>query len=174
LRDAAGQLRNVEGTRITDSLAAGSTRDSVQLLLDTLVAQDFEVIGPAARDGAIVYDRIARITDLPVGWTDGQDAGRYRLKRRDDGALFGFNVGPQAWKRFRHRPVETLWTTRKDQNCITVEHGDSPASKYAFIGVRACELRAIAIEDRVFMQGPYTDLPYATSHPCHQITLLRH
>ena len=41
------------------------------------------------------------ITDLPVGWTDRRDAGRYRLERRDDGALFGFNVGPQAWKRFR-------------------------------------------------------------------------
>ena len=40
---------------MTDSLAVGSTatisRDSVQLLLDTLVAQDFEVIGPTARDG---------------------------------------------------------------------------------------------------------------------------
>jgi hypothetical protein len=130
LRDAAGQLRNVEGTRITDSLAAGSTRDSVQLLLDTLVAQDFEVIGPTARDGAIVYDQIARITDLPVGWTDRQDAGRYRLERRDDGALFGFNVGPQAWKRFLHRPVETLWTTRRDENVTTVEDAHGPAPKY--------------------------------------------
>jgi hypothetical protein len=110
---------------MTDSLAVGSTatiaRDSVQLLLDTLVAQDFEVIGPTARDGAIVYDQIARITDLPVGWTDRQDAGRYRLERRDDGALFG---------RFLHRPVETLWTTRRDENVTTVEDAHGPAPKY--------------------------------------------
>jgi sulfhydrogenase subunit beta (sulfur reductase) len=99
---------------MTDSLPVGNTatisRDSVQALLDVLVTRDFEVIGPTTRDGAIVYDRIARVADLPVGWTDRQDAGRYRLERRDDDAFFGFNVGPQAWKRFLHRPVETLWT----------------------------------------------------------------
>jgi sulfhydrogenase subunit beta (sulfur reductase) len=99
---------------MTDSLTVGNTatisRDSVQALLDVLVTRDFEVIGPTVRDGAIVYDRIARVADLPVGWTDRQDAGRYRLERRDDDAFFGFNVGPQAWKRFLHRPVETLWT----------------------------------------------------------------
>jgi sulfhydrogenase subunit beta (sulfur reductase) len=129
------------------------SRDSVQALLDVLVARDFEVIGPTARDGAIVYDRIGRVDDLPVGWTDSQDAGRYRLERRDDGALFGFNLGPQAWKRFLHRPVETLWTMRKDENGTTTEHDDRTAPKYAFIGVRACELQAIAVQDRVFMQA---------------------
>jgi sulfhydrogenase subunit beta (sulfur reductase) len=150
---------------MTDSLPVGTTatisRDSVQALLDVLVTRDFEVIGPTVRDGAIVYDRIARVADLPVGWTDRQDAGRYRLERRDDSALFGYNVGPQAWKRFLHRPVETLWTARKDQNGTTIEQGNSAAPKYAFIGVRACELHAIAVQDRVFMQGPYADPPYA-------------
>ena len=52
------------------------------------------------RDDAIVYDEIASLEDLPVGWRDRQDAGRYRLEPRDDGAFFGFAVGPQAWKRF--------------------------------------------------------------------------
>ena len=78
---------------MTDSLTVGNTatisRDSVQALLDVLVTRDFEVIGPTVRDGAIVYDRIARVADLPVGWTDGQDAGRYRLERRDEDAFFG-------------------------------------------------------------------------------------
>ncbi len=31
----------------------------------------------------------------------------------------------------------------------------------AFLGVRACELAAIAIQDRIFMQGPYVDPVYA-------------
>jgi sulfhydrogenase subunit beta (sulfur reductase) len=43
----------------------------------------------------------------------------------------------------------------------TIERGNGTAPKYAFIGVRACELQAIAVQDRVFMQGPYMDLPYA-------------
>jgi hypothetical protein len=33
-------------------------------------------------------------------------------------------------------------------------------SRWAFIGVRACELRAIAIQDRVFLSGRYLDNSY--------------
>ena len=138
---------------MTDSVAAGGTatisRGVVQTLLDLLTAKNYEVVGPTVRDDAIVYDRIARLADLPAGWTDRQEAGRYRLERRDDGALFGYAVGPQSWKRFLHRPVETLWTMRKTEDGVTVESGDSAAPKFAFIGVRACELHAIAIQDRV-------------------------
>ena len=32
--------------------------------------------------------------------------------------------------------------------------------KYALIGVRSCELQAIAIQDKIFMQGEYTDPVY--------------
>lgn len=137
------------------------SRDALQTLLDVLAAESYEVIGPTARDGAIVYDRITSLADLPAGWTDRQEAGRYRLERRSDRALFGFSLGPQAWKRFLHRPVETLWTMRRDENGVVIESGET-APKFAFIGVRACELHAIAIQDRVLSQGPYSDVAYAT------------
>ena len=146
-----------------DSVSAQRTaiisRDALQKLLDVL-AEDHEIIGPTARDGAIVYDRITRLADLPAGWTDHQAPGRYRLERRDDDALFGFTVGPQAWKRFLHRPVETLWTMSKTENGVTIESGESVTPKFAFIGVRGCELHAIAIQDRVFSQGAYPDVAY--------------
>jgi len=134
--------------------------DGLQTLLDLLAARGYEVIGPTTRDGAIVYDRIAQLADLPVGWTDRQEPGRYGLERRDDRALFGFTVGPQAWKRFLHRPVETMWTMRKTEDGIVVAGDEAPAPKFAFIGVRSCELHAIAIQDRVLMQGPYPDVAY--------------
>ena len=146
-----------------DSASAQRTaiisRDALQKLLDAL-AENHEIIGPTARDGAIVYDRITRLADLPAGWTDHQAPGRYRLERRDDDALFGFTVGPQAWKRFLHRPVETLWTMSKTENGVTIESGESVTPKFAFIGVRGCELHAIAIQDRVFSQGAYPDVAY--------------
>ena len=37
--------------------------------------------------------------------------------------------------------------------------GASP--RFAFLGVRACELHAIAIQDRVFLEGPWVDATYA-------------
>ena len=47
--------------------------DALQALLDAL-AENYEVIGPTVRDGAIVYDRITRLADLPAGWTDRSGA----------------------------------------------------------------------------------------------------
>ncbi|MBV8071659.1 MAG: hypothetical protein JO270_17245 [Acidobacteriaceae bacterium] len=52
-------------------------------LIIALARRDYQVIGPVMRDGAIVYDEIQGAEALPAGWTDEQDAGRYRLKRRD-------------------------------------------------------------------------------------------
>jgi sulfhydrogenase subunit beta (sulfur reductase) len=135
--------------------------DGLQALIDALADRGYQVLGPAVRDGAIVYDKIARIQELPAGWTDHQEAGRYRLERRDDGALFGFAVGPQSWKRFLHPPVERLWTMRNGDDGVTISSGATRAAKFAFLGVRACEIHAIAIQDRVFRNGPYPDRAYA-------------
>jgi sulfhydrogenase subunit beta (sulfur reductase) len=134
--------------------------DGLQLLIDALAAAIYEVLGPTVRDGAIVYDKIAGIGELPAGWTDRQEAGRYRLERRDDAALFGFSVGPHSWKRFLHPPVETLLTARQGKAGLEVETPSEPTPKFAFIGVRACEIRAIAVQDRVFLEGPYPDRGY--------------
>jgi formate hydrogenlyase subunit 6/NADH:ubiquinone oxidoreductase subunit I len=134
--------------------------DALQALVDALAAEGYKVVGPTVRDGAIIYDAIAKIADLPVGWTDRQEPGRYRLQRRDDDALFGFVVGPQSWKRFLHPPVETLWRAERGEDGMTVTREDEPAQKFAFIGVRACEIHAIAVQDRVFCEGPYPDVAY--------------
>ncbi|HEY7181980.1 MAG TPA: sulfite reductase subunit A, partial [Blastocatellia bacterium] len=68
-------------------------RGDLQRLIDALLEKGYRVIGPILRDGAIIYDEMTSVADLPAGWTDEQDGGKYRLKRRNDGALFGFNVG---------------------------------------------------------------------------------
>jgi formate hydrogenlyase subunit 6/NADH:ubiquinone oxidoreductase subunit I len=137
------------------------TREGLQALIDALLGRGYEVLGPMVRDGAIVYDTIVRVADLPHGWTDRQEAGRYRLEPRGDGALFGFAVGPHSWKRFLQRPVETLWTMRKDDGAITISAAAAATPKLAFLGVRACEIHAIAIQDRVLRDAPYPDAAYA-------------
>ena len=88
------------------------SHQGLQALIDALAARGYQVLGPTVRDGAIVYAEVSGIADLPAGWTDRQDAGRYRLERRADTALFGYAVGPQSWKRFLHPPIERLWQAR--------------------------------------------------------------
>jgi formate hydrogenlyase subunit 6/NADH:ubiquinone oxidoreductase subunit I len=136
------------------------TPEGLDALIRALAAHGYEVLGPQVRDGAIVYDRIARVEDLPAGWTDRQEAGRYRLKPRTDSAFFGFAVGPQSWKRFLHPPIETLWRARREQDGFSIAAASDAPPKFAFLGVRACEIHAIAIQDRVFCEGPYLDTAY--------------
>ena len=134
--------------------------EALALLIPSLQQRGYQVVGPTIRDGAIVYDRLDSLQDLPVGWTDDQEAGRYRLKRREDGALFGYTVGPHSWKKFLHPPeVRLFQAERKDSEFQILAPSESPP-RYAFFGVRGCELAALAVQDRVFLGDRYTDPLY--------------
>jgi sulfhydrogenase subunit beta (sulfur reductase) len=134
----------------------------IQPLIEALLRREYEVIGPTVRDGAIIYDRIEKIAYLPAGWTDEQGAGRYRLKRRDDAALFGYAVGPQSWKKYLHPAHVRLFAAERDGAAFRVLNSDSPrpGRRYAFLGVRSCDLAAIATQDRVLLGDRYRDPIY--------------
>jgi formate hydrogenlyase subunit 6/NADH:ubiquinone oxidoreductase subunit I len=134
--------------------------DGLRALIEALAAQGYQVLGPAVRDGAIIYDEVRSLADLPAGWTDQQDAGRYRLERRSDDALFGYAVGPQSWRRFLQQPVHRMWQAHRTEDGFRVVTAEDDRKKFAFLGVRACEIHAIAIQDKVFVQGPYVDTDY--------------
>ena len=136
-------------------------RAHFQHLLDALHASGYRVVGPSVRDAAIVYDEIARVDDLPVGWTDEQAPGHYRLKRRSDQALFGYVVGPHSWKKYLHPPIERLWRAQRDGKTFSISPESPAPVKYAFIGVRACELHAIGILDQVMVGGAPANPSYA-------------
>ena len=129
-------------------------------LISHLRTDGFRVIGPRLRDSAIIYDDVETVRDLPAGWTDEQDGGHYRVRRREDAALFGYNVGPTAWKRFLHPPLLRMWRAERTGDGLAVTDTSEPAERYAFLAVRSCELHAIAIQDRVFLQGPFVDTHY--------------
>jgi ferredoxin len=130
-------------------------------LFEALRRRQYRLVGPTVRDGAIVYDEIGSPADLPAGWTDEQDGGTYRLRRRADQALFGYAVGPHSWKKFLFPPATRLWEARRTgDGGFQVLKPPDEAPRYAFIGVRSCELHAIAIQDRVFLQGPHVDPLY--------------
>ncbi len=135
-------------------------REKLDHLFEVLAARGYEVVGPAVRDGALVYDKLSSAADLPRGVGDEQSGGRYRLTRRDDGALFGYVVGAHSWKRFLHPPLLTLWRARRSENGFEVDDGRDTGPRYAFLGVRACELAAIVVQDRVFLGGSHVDPSY--------------
>jgi sulfhydrogenase subunit beta (sulfur reductase) len=130
-------------------------------LLTTLKQRGYRVVGPTAQEGALVYDELTSADDLPSGCTDEQAPGRYRLKKSDGRALFGFTLGAQSWKRFLHPPTVKLLEGKRDGDTFEIKEEKTAQVPYAFIGVRPCELHAIGILDRVFLNSNYVDPTYA-------------
>jgi ferredoxin len=123
---------------------------SLRPLVAALRAGGYRVIGPTVREGAIVLDELESADALPYGWGVELGPGRYRLRRRCDRAAFGHAAGPQSWKTYLHPPREALWTAqRAPDGAVRVSEPDRAEPRYAFLGVRGCDLRAIAIQDRV-------------------------
>jgi ferredoxin len=135
-------------------------RNAIDPLFEALKRRGFALVGPTVRDGAIVYDEIGSSTDLPVGWTDEQAGGTYRLKRRADDALFGYAVGPQSWKKYLLLPAMRLWEARREKNGFRILTENAEPPRLAFIGVRSCELQAIAVQDHILIGGPHQDPSY--------------
>ena len=129
-------------------------------LVRALRSRGFTVLGPTSRDGAILYEELESAGDLPIGWTDVQEAGTYRLDRRPDEARFGYAVGPHSWKQFLFPPRVRLWRARRANGGIEVEETSPEEGPFAFFGMRSCELHAMAIQDRVFIGGKYVDGDY--------------
>jgi ferredoxin len=133
---------------------------SLNALLASLQRRGYGLIGPRAVGTAITYQPIDSAEDLPRGWDATQAPGEYRLRRRDDDALFAYGPALESLKRHLHPPNDVLWRAHREKGALTFEPVDVPAPKLAVIGVRPCELEAVARLDKVFLQGPYVDPAY--------------
>ncbi len=135
-------------------------REDFDGVFHALAKKGFRVLGPKVRDGAIALEEVSSSSDLPVGWTSHTEAGAYRLSRTDSEALFGFGPSQDSFKRRLHTPYQTHWTSEKRGQNLHLEWPTSEAAKYAVLGLRACDLAAIAIMDRVLLGGPFVDRGY--------------
>lgn len=133
---------------------------SLDKLISALTGQGFTVIGPVLRDGAITYEEVQSLADLPAGWGVEQSAGRFRLVKRDDSALFGYSAGPRSPKKYLHPSEICLFRAERQNGVFQVLNEHSSAPRYALLGVRPCELAAIAVQDRVLTGDRYSDSVY--------------
>ncbi len=133
--------------------------------LDELIAMlwrdGYRVMGPVERDGAVAFDEVRAMADLPIGRREEQAPGRYRIGPGPVGEVFGVVNGPGSLKPSFFAPDETLLEIRRERRGFSVSEAAPAAPRLAFIGVRACDLAAVAIQDRVFMQDAYRDSHYA-------------
>jgi sulfhydrogenase subunit beta (sulfur reductase) len=130
------------------------------LLFAALHKRGYCTVGPRLIDDEIHYDRIQKASELPIGIVDCQDAGTYRLEHSNNGMFFAYTVPAQSFKKFLFPPETMIFQTNRRGKSFEVEECSEKSPKYAFIGIRGCELSAIKIQDQVFLGGPYTDPHY--------------
>ncbi|MCB2155765.1 4Fe-4S dicluster domain-containing protein [bacterium] len=130
-------------------------------LLDALKAWGYTLIGSRVAQSAVTWGEIDSSADLPAGCHDEQAGGRYRISRNGRAALFDYAAGPQSLKKYFFPAQRQLWRVERGRNGSPrkIIPGDLTTPKLAFIGVRPCELAAIAVQDRTFLNGRYVD-PY--------------
>ena len=134
-------------------------KGSFQSFLDSLWRSGFRVLGPTPRDGSVVWDEIRHVGELPVGWRDSQQPGRYRLERSGGDRLFDVVHGPDSVKRFAFTPREPLLVIERRTKKVAVRQTLPKPERFALLGVRPCDLAGLAMQDRIFLSDAHAD-PY--------------
>ncbi len=133
--------------------------------LDTLIGvlrrRGYTVVGPRVRSGAIVYDEL-------------ESAGRPRRRARATSRTAAATgcasattarCSPTPWATTRssasssRRCCECGARVATADGTLEVE-APRPPPRYAFLGVRSCDLHAVAIQDRVFIGDRHVDADY--------------
>jgi ferredoxin len=145
-------------TRIVD-------RPGLEALVSALRSRGYEVIGPKAMGTAVTFAPIASADDLPYGWISHQGPGTYRLEHSRSGAAFAYGPGVDSLKRYLNPPASTIWRATRENGALRFEPSPEPPAPLAVIGVRPCDLQAMARYDGVFLKEPYVDPAYAARRP---------
>ena len=133
----------------------------LERLIAALAAGGYRVVGPQVADGAVVIRDLASARELPTGWLDEQDGGSYRLRHDPAAGTFDHVVGPHSLKNFLFPARETIARFTREGGSWSQEELARDEPPLAVIGVRACDLEALRIQDRVFMGGEHVDPGYA-------------
>lgn len=131
-------------------------------LIELLQREGYRVIGPVLRDGAIVYTDIDSVDELPAGVLLQARPGRLHASETQLPRYFAWANGPQALKPLLFKPRQPLWQAGRDaRGQLTFSRPEeAPPQAIAVVGVRACDLAALALQDRHFLHGDYADPDY--------------
>ena len=135
-------------------------RAELDRLVQSLRAGGREVIAPTVGEGAIVLSGVETADELPHGWGVDVAPGRATLVNRGGERVFDQPPGPTSWKRWTFPPrVDQIEWIGANGERLPQPVAAQP-KPMAFLGVRACEIAALAVQDRVLAAGPVVDADY--------------
>lgn len=147
---------------MTDSGAMSyMPRVGLSRLWSALQEAGYHCYAPRVEQGTVRFVRSTGVEQLPWGWRDEQHPGHYRLRPEASGRAFAWANGPQAIKPMLFTPEETLWRVERTTRGLNFIPSLPPVAKRAVIGVRSCDLAALALQDAHFLRSGESDEHYA-------------
>ncbi len=119
----------------------------------------YKVYAPKLKDGFISYDWVSSIHELSFGYRNHESPGYYSLERQE--GYFTYTHPVDSFKKLL-RPSEEVLLTIKIKNNRIVFEDSAQADKVALFDVRSCDLSALKIMDKVYLNAPYRDKHYET------------
>ncbi|MFZ9035528.1 MAG: 4Fe-4S dicluster domain-containing protein [Francisellaceae bacterium] len=129
-------------------------------LIDVLKSMRYTIKAPVIKEATIVYDDIKTSAELPWGYVDIQEPAFYKVTKSDVDRAFAWSLPVQSIKPMLFKEKEVLWAVKRDDKGRLRFERHLDEGRYAVLGVRPCDLRAIAIQDRIFIGDQYADVRY--------------
>lgn len=137
-------------------------RTALARLLACLEEAGYQCVGPQVRDGALVYEPLDSAAALPHGIGQVQEPGSFRLQNHGHSRCFAWANGPLALKPYVFPSREPLWQVERDRHGHMQFHAERPAvRRQAILGVRACDLAALGLNDAHFLDQSVSHPGYA-------------
>lgn len=133
-------------------------KTSLKSIFD-VISKSHRIIGPKIENDVLILTE-AGFEDIPSGYKELQKPGQYRMTKDAGDEIFSFSLGPDSFKRFFHPPLKELFGFKKTTKAISANRILKKEMPIALIGVRACDISAIKLYDRIFLEGPVKDSIY--------------
>lgn len=133
-----------------------STLIDLDTLFQALQERGFRLLGPVSDDASVSIGEISSTLDLAKGWTAEHQPGHIHWQQGNGDSFFDYASLLDGWKRFVFPAHEHLWNAENSEfRAVKPE-----VQPLALIGPRACDIAALEILDRVFLQDPVPDMHY--------------
>ena len=137
-----------------------TSKGSIQRLIRNLQDLGYTVVGPSISEGVVRLRELKGASDLARGVVDAQAPGSYALGGEGQ-LLFSFVNGPDSPKGYLHPADVELSRLIDSGSGIESMSCFRPGGRYAFFGIRPCDLRAVQIMDRTMLVPSFEDGVYS-------------
>ncbi|MEW6442637.1 MAG: 4Fe-4S dicluster domain-containing protein [bacterium] len=129
-------------------------RESLGDLIRSLQERGYMVVGPTVRGETVLLRPLDGVGALPRGKKDVQGPGHYRLHESGEDLFFQCTGSPDSPKRSFFPPRQPLFRFHTEAEGFAYDETGLEAPRLALVGVRACDVAAVLIQDRVFGASP--------------------